>query len=59
MQFSSNKNINDNLNIENKVESIKKNKNMSKEGLISRTEEIKLEMKKKIKIFGRNIIFFN
>ena len=57
LQFSSNNNINDNLNIENKVESIKKNKNMSKEGLISRTEEIKLEMKKKLKSL-EEILFF-
>ena len=57
LQFSSNNNINDNLNIENKVESMKKNNNMSKEGLISRTEEIKLEMKKKLKSF-EEILFF-
>ena len=45
------------FNIDDPVESIKKNKNMSKEGLIFRTEEIKLEMKKKLNTF-EEILFF-
>ncbi len=45
------------FNIDDPVESIKKNKNMSKEGLIFRTEEIKLEMKKKLKSL-EEILFF-
>ena len=45
------------FNIDDPVESMKKNKNMSKEGLIFRTEEIKFEMKKKLKTF-EEILFF-
>ena len=45
------------FNIDDPVESIKKNKNMTKEGLIFRTEEIKLEMKKKLKTF-EEVLFF-
>jgi hypothetical protein len=45
------------FNIEDPREAIRKNKNMTKEGLIFRTEEIKAEMKKNLKTI-EEILFF-
>ena len=45
------------FNIEDPREAIQKNKNMTKEGLIFRTEEIKAEMKKNLKTI-EEILFF-
>ena len=45
------------FNVEDPREAIQKNKNMTKEGLIFRTEEIKAEMKKNLKTI-EEILFF-